>query len=85
MVLLHVLIALVSMAYTTYLFFAPTRSRFRVAYVLIALTIISGTYLAVNVPAHIAQTCITGLTYIALVSIGIVAARYRFRAVSARN
>jgi len=75
--IIHISIALASVAYTTYLLVAPAESRFRIAYVLIGLTILTGTYLVLALPAHLTEVCITGLTYIGLVSVGIVAARLR--------
>ncbi len=74
-VLLHVLTALASMIYTSYLFFAPSKSKFKVAYSLIGLTLVSGTYLVVSRHSPLLQTCTTGLVYLGAVSIGIVAAR----------
>ena len=76
--LLHIIIALSSVAYTTYLFFAPSQTKFYVSYGLVALTIASGTYLVVSTSTPILKVCTTGLIYIAVVSIGIVAAHRRF-------
>jgi hypothetical protein len=77
MVLFHVVIALLSIGYTTYLFFVPSKKKFYVNYALVALTITSGTYLVWSKPAHIAQACMTGLFYIGFVSVGMAAAQYR--------
>lgn len=76
-VLLHVLAALSSIAFTTYLFVRPSRRKFYVAYGLVALTLISGTYLTLSRPAHILQTCASGLLYIVFVSAGLAAAHFR--------
>jgi hypothetical protein len=72
---LHILIALGSVGYTTYVFFAPSAAKLRASYALVALTILSGTYLAVSNPAHILQTCVSGLIYTGAVSVGIAFAR----------
>jgi len=72
---LHILIALGSVGYTTYLFFAPTTAKLQASYALVALTLLSGTYLAVNNPAHILHTCVSGLIYTSAVSVGIAFAR----------
>lgn len=72
---LHILIALGSVGYTTYVFFAPTTAKLRASYALVALTLLSGTYLAVSNPAHILQTCVSGLIYTGAVSVGIAFAR----------
>jgi hypothetical protein len=76
-IVLHVIIALSSVAYTTYLLVAPTKLKFYVTYGLVGLTLISGTYLVVSRPAHILSACESGLLYIGLVLTGIVAAKYR--------
>jgi hypothetical protein len=54
-VLVHVIIALLSMAHATYLYKKPTRDRLRTSYVLVAMTMTSGFYFAVSAPKHIAE------------------------------
>jgi hypothetical protein len=73
----HIVIALSSMVYTTYLYFSPARSKFPVAFSLVALTIVSGTVLVISTHSAILQSCVTGLIYLAVVSSGIGAAYYR--------
>lgn len=75
--ILHICIALASMAYTTYLLVSPAKSKFSAAYSLVALTIASGTYLVVSTHSAILQSCITGLLYLAAVGAGIGGAYYR--------
>lgn len=77
LVLLHVLIAISSLVYTTFLFVAPKRSRFFVSYALVATTIGSGTYLVVHTHAAMLQSCMTGLAYLGVVTLGIAAAHFR--------
>lgn len=72
MLLFHVLIALASVGYTTYLIASPAKSKLRVLYILVALTLASGTYLIWNNPAHMVQSCTTGLLYIGVISLGVV-------------
>lgn len=76
-ILLHVIIALASLAYTAYLFFKPGRTKLRVSYGLITLTIASGVYLVASTGTHILQACITGLFYLCLAGSGVFAARYK--------
>lgn len=71
----HILIALASVGYTTYVFFVPSTAKLRASYALVALTIISGTYLAIANPAHILHTCVSGLLYTSIVSVGIAVTR----------
>jgi len=70
-IVLHVLIAVLSLAHTTYVFFKPSPAHFRATYSLVALTILSGIYLIASKPGHMVEACTTGLTYLVLVSFGI--------------
>ncbi len=78
LVFLHVIIALGSVVFTTYLFFYPTRYKFFAAYGLVAATLASGTYLVVSTHARLLQACTSGLIYLAVVSTGIALARHKF-------
>jgi len=84
MVLLHIVIALSSLVYTTYLFVRPSKRKFYVNYGLIALTLVSGTYLVVSTHAQMLQACTTGVIYIGAVTLGMIAARHRLAAASIR-
>lgn len=77
---LHVLVALASVGYTTYLIVAPAKSKLRVSYVLVALTLASGTYLVWHNPAHMVQACATGLLYVGLITVGIILVHQRLAA-----
>ncbi len=70
--LLHILVALTSVAQTTYLLFSPSKSKLHFTYTFVGLTLISGTYLGFSKPAHLVQTCVTGLIYIGVISAGII-------------
>ena len=74
-ILLHVLIALSSVAFTTYLYLRPSKGKFYVSYGLIAATLGSGTYLVVSSGSPLLSSCMTGLLYLGVVLTGIVAAR----------
>ena len=73
--LLHVAIALSSLAVTALAFVSPKQSLLNASYVLVVLTILTGTYIAVESPAHMVQACMSGLVYTAVVMGGIGAAR----------
>jgi hypothetical protein len=77
-ILLHVIIALASIICTSIAYVRPSASMLKAAYSLVGLTVISGTYLVWSAPATMVHACITGLVYIGVVSIGIVAARSKF-------
>lgn len=73
--LLHISIALSSLAYTTYLLFQPSNRKLLVSYGLIAGTIASGTYLTITAPSHILEACVMGLLYTAITLFGTVRVR----------
>lgn len=75
LLLLHIIIAVASIAYTTYLFIAPSTAKLRTSYSLVAATIASGTFLVIINPAHIVQACMAGLLYICVILVAIVAAQ----------
>jgi len=81
LVLLHVLIALSSIVYTTYLFVRPSKSRLYVSYGLVALTLSSGTYLVISTHARLLQSCVAGLVYLGIISGAIAAAHYKLSAI----
>jgi hypothetical protein len=76
-IVLHILIALASVAVVSWAYIRPTAVNLRVTYGLTALTIASGTYLVVAMPAHMIQACTSGLLYLAVMSLGIVFARIK--------
>jgi len=75
--ILHIVIALSSVAYTTYLFFAPSKSKLRVSYSLVAATLVTGTFLVVANPSKMVSSCISGLIYIGAISLGLVAVQMK--------
>ena len=69
-VLLHVVIACVSLLYTGYVCFAPSKRKLRLSYVLIAFTIVTGIYLVATTHVGILRVCTTGLAYLAVALAG---------------
>lgn len=65
---IHITIALISVLFSTYVLISPTKTRLNISYALIALTLISGTYLVVITPAHMLQACASGLLFVAVTS-----------------
>jgi hypothetical protein len=76
-VMLHVSIAIASLVLTTLAYVLPSSLKLRLAYGLVAATLASGFYLVWSEPAHMLQSCMTGIVYIGVVSLGILAARRR--------
>jgi hypothetical protein len=68
-ILLHVLIALGSIAHATYTFFRPSQAKLYVSYGLIVATIGSGTVLVIGASGHMLESCTMGLLYIAGASV----------------
>lgn len=85
MVILHVIIALVSMGYATALLVSPAKASFSAHYALITLTVASGTYLIVASPAHMLETCTMGLLYLGFVAVATKFAYTKLAAQKARN
>ena len=75
--LFHIIIALASLAFTTFVVVAPSKPRMQFAYSLVVLTLVTGSYLVLTKPGHMAETCVTGLVYIVAVSLGLIAARQK--------
>lgn len=75
MILLHVVIALLSLVFTSYTYLHPTAAKLKGAYVLIGGTLVTGIYLVWSAPAHLLEGCLMGLFYLALVSVGVITAR----------
>jgi hypothetical protein len=77
---LHLAAAASSLMYVGYLMWRPSQPGFYIAYLLVALTIASGTALVIiKRPEHMATVCTEGLVYLALMAIGIIVARVKFR------
>jgi hypothetical protein len=69
----HICIASLSLFATGYTFLFPSKIKLQISYTLVALTFITGTFLVIENPAHLTQTCLTGITYLAVVTIGLIA------------
>jgi hypothetical protein len=78
LLLTHIIIALASIATTTYLAFAPSRGKFYASYALIGLTLITGTILVITLHAPMLKTCLSGLAYLAVALSGVVVGYRRF-------
>jgi hypothetical protein len=82
LLILHIIIAISSLVYTGYIFITPSPKKLHIAYAFVAGTVISGIGLLLQKPTAMAQVCITGLTYLAFVSLGIFAARHKLAAMA---
>lgn len=69
MLLLHIIVALMSMILSTYLVVRPSASLIKVSYGLIAATSASGIYLMIANPAYAIRGCIAYLSYTVFVTV----------------
>ena len=76
-VLMHVLIALSSIAMTTVFAASPSKWKLRCSAALIALTLGSGTYLVLSTHSPLLSSCLAGLAYLAVALAGVVVGAYR--------
>ena len=80
LVVLHVILALSSVAYSSFLLIAPSKTRFYATYGLVGGTLATGTYLTISTHTPILKACLTGLVYISVIVVLVVAAQRRFAA-----
>lgn len=76
-ILIHVVIALLSIASATFGYIRPTNKNLRVSYALIAMTFMSGFYLVWSEPAAMLRTCLSGIAYLTVVSVGVFLTRQK--------
>lgn len=79
-IVIHVAIALLSIICATVGYIRPTTINLRISYALIALTFGSGFYLVLAEPAQMLRTCLSGITYLAIVSVGVLLTRRKLAA-----
>lgn len=79
MIILHILVAFASIIFTTFAYFALSRRALVGAYVTASATLASGIALVIISPSTMLHVCIAGITYLAVVSLGIMFARGRIR------
>lgn len=71
LLLTHLVIALSSLVYTTYLYVRPSHAKIKVAAALVAGTLASGTWLVVSTHAPLLSSCVSGLIYLSVVTVGV--------------
>jgi hypothetical protein len=76
-ILIHVVIAMSSIIYSSVVLLMPDQKKLKISYGLVAATVASGTYLIISLPSHLVSACFSGLTYLAIVMILTVASHYR--------
>lgn len=71
LLIIHILIAISSLALTSWMVIRPSSTKISAAYALAGLTLLSGTLLAISSPGYLVQACVSGLIYNALAFGGI--------------
>ncbi|MDB5186825.1 MAG: hypothetical protein JWM07_297 [Candidatus Saccharibacteria bacterium] len=80
--ILHIFIALSSVAVTTTLLVSPSKNKLITSYLLVGATLASGIYLTILNPAEMLRTCMAGLVYASLVTTGIMIAQSKLRRIA---
>lgn len=68
MLILHIIIALTSLALAAAAYLLPTKLKLKLSQAMIALTIGSGTYLVFTMQVNLLRVCMMGLFYLAIAS-----------------
>lgn len=76
-VILHVSMALSSIVFSTVLIIAPVARRFKVAYGLVAATLVSGIGLVIVSHSNLLSACQSGITYLVIASVLLAVAQRR--------
>lgn len=79
-VLLHVVIAMLSIGMSSYAYVRPRVRTLRASYAFIGLTFLSGFYLIWTTPVSILRTCLSGIAYLTVVTTVTVLARRKLAA-----
>lgn len=77
MLIIHIIIALSSLGFASFVYFKPTIKRLVVSYGFIGGTVATGTALLVLNPSNLLHTCLSGLFYLTIVSIVTIATHVR--------
>ena len=82
LLLLHIIAAFLSLLIIGISVLAPSKLRLQLSYLLVGLTLLSGTALTFSRLSHLVSICITGLIYICVAIIGLAVAKRRLAAES---
>lgn len=73
--LIHILFALLSLAFATYSIFAPSRRKLHTVYGLTGATIVSGIFLGIEKHMSLVHACLSWSLYLGVIIVMIVAAK----------
>lgn len=77
--LIHIIIALASVLFSSITFFKASMKKLALSYGLIVATVASGTYLILTTPGSMLKSCLTGLVYVTIVAVITIATHARVR------
>ena len=78
----HITIAFLSIGFTSYTAFFPSKAKLNFTYMLILGTLLSGSVMMFLQPINLGQMCISGIIYLGFVSVVSIVARKRLAAVN---
>lgn len=81
--LLHIGVALLSLAFAAMTFIVPSHIKLKISYGLVGLTLATGFYLVIMAPAHMAEACVMGLLYTSLIIVATVFTRRKLMSAEA--
>jgi hypothetical protein len=81
--LFHIVVAFASLIAAGAAYLSPSLGKLRLAYVLAASMLASGTYLVVRNSSHLLEACVMGLVYLVIISYEIAVARSKLASVPA--
>jgi hypothetical protein len=83
--LIHVGVAMSSMLLAGIAMFTPSRFKLYTIYVLVALTLMSGTGLVIVTGSNLLQSCVTGLLYLLAVGSATLLSKYKLALQEVKN
>ena len=75
LLLIHIIITLLSVGFSTFTYFFPSVRKLNINYVLLVGVIGSGTWLTIENPSHLPKSCLSGLLYLGIVLVALIAAK----------
>jgi hypothetical protein len=74
MLLIHIAIALLSLVATTISYVVPTRVKLYISALMVMFTLATGSYLVMSTHSPLLSSCMSGLVYLSIVSVGLAGA-----------
>jgi len=81
----HIIAALASIVYTSYVFIYPSKKKLYVSYFLTAVILGSGSYLIFKNPTRMAQACVIGVIYLGFIIFATISTRHKLASHKANN